>query len=78
VNFKLFFKTLLVIALLALLVVMGMNNRQYVELKLPHVRTQEQPAALMYYGFFGVGFLAGTLLMAGGKKGGSKSSRVQT
>jgi uncharacterized integral membrane protein len=78
-NFKLIFKTLLVIALLALLVVMGMNNRQYVQLKLPHVKTQEQPAALMYYAFFGGGFLAGTLLMAGGKKGGGgKSSKVQT
>jgi uncharacterized membrane protein YciS (DUF1049 family) len=78
-NFKLIFKTLLVLALLALLVVMGMNNRQYVDLKLPHIKTQTQPAALMYYAFFGVGFLAGTVLMAGGKKGGGgKSSKVQT
>jgi uncharacterized integral membrane protein len=77
-NFKLIFKTLLVIALLALLVVMGMNNRENVKLKMPHVKTQEQPAALMYYAFFGVGFLAGTVLMAGGKKGGSKTSKVQT
>ncbi len=80
-NFKLIFKTLLVIALLALLVIMGMNNRQYVQLRMPHIlpRTQEQPAALMYFAFFGIGFLVGTLLMAGGKKGGGgKSSKVQT
>jgi uncharacterized integral membrane protein len=76
-NFKLIFKTLLVIALLALLVVMGMYNTQNVQLFLPRVKMQEMPAALMYYGFFGVGFLAGTVLMAGGKKGG-KSSKVQT
>jgi len=78
-NFKLIFKTLLIIALLALLVIMGMYNRQYVQFKMPHVRTQEQPAAIMYFSFFGIGFLSGTLLMAGGKKGGSgKSNKVQT
>jgi hypothetical protein len=32
----------------------------------------------MYFAFFGIGFLSGTLLMAGGKRGGGKSSRVQT
>ena len=80
-NFKLIFKTLLTIALLALLVIMGLNNRQYVELKMPHIlpKSQRQPAALMYFAFFGIGFLSGTLLMAGGKKGGgSKSNKVQT
>jgi uncharacterized integral membrane protein len=78
-NFKLIFKTLLTIALLALLVIMGMYNRQNVQLKMPHVQTQEQPAAIMYFAFFGVGFLSGTLLMAGGKKGGGgKSNKVQT
>ena len=38
-------------------------------------------AALMYYAFFGVGFLVGAVMMAGGgKKGGGsgKSSKVQT
>jgi hypothetical protein len=29
----------------------------------------------MYFGFFGVGFVVGTLLMAGGKKGSSKPAR---
>ena len=29
----------------------------------------------MYYGFFGVGFLVGTLLMAGGKKGAGKPAK---
>jgi uncharacterized membrane protein YfcA len=80
-NFKLIFKTLFVIALLALLVIMGMNNRQSVMLRMPPIlpKAQTQPAALMYFAFFGVGFLSGTLLMAGGKSGGSaKSSRVKT
>jgi uncharacterized integral membrane protein len=77
-NFKLIFKTLLVLALLALLVVLGMYNTQNVRLYLPHDKTLPGPAALMYFAFFGIGFLSGTLLMAGGKKGGGKSSKVQT
>jgi uncharacterized membrane protein YciS (DUF1049 family) len=84
-NFKLIFKSLVIIAVLALLVIMGMNNRKTVELSMPYIlpRTQSQPAALMYFAFFGLGFLAGSVLMAGGagKKGGgggSKSSKAQT
>ncbi|MFN7138363.1 MAG: hypothetical protein ACK4UN_03385 [Limisphaerales bacterium] len=65
------------IAILSLLVLMGMNNRQDVDLKLPPILQKKQsfPAALMYFGFFGVGVLTGTILTAGGKKGGGKSSK---
>jgi uncharacterized integral membrane protein len=81
-NFKLILKTLFVIALLALLVIMGMNNRFPVSLNMaPPIpwRVRSVPAALMYFGFFGIGFLSGTILMAGGKKGGGgKSNKVQT
>lgn len=79
-NFKLIFKTLLIIALLAVLVIMGMNNRQSAKLFLPPIlpKEQTQPAALMYFAFFGVGFLAGTVLMAGGRKGGGGKSNVKT
>jgi uncharacterized integral membrane protein len=74
-NPKLFLKTLFLIAILSLLVLMGMNNRQTVELSLPPLvpKTQRLPAALMYFGFFAVGVLSGTVLTAGGKKGGTKS-----
>ncbi|HWX20013.1 MAG TPA: hypothetical protein VN578_08920 [Candidatus Binatia bacterium] len=73
-NTKLLLKTIFLILVLSLLVVMGMNNQQKVELSLPPLlpRTQKLPAALMYFGFFGVGVLSGTLLTAGGK-GGSRS-----
>lgn len=73
-NPKLILKTLLVIAVLSLLVLMGMNNRQNVGLSMPPLlkRTQSFPAALMYFGFFGVGFLTGSVLTAGVKRGGSK------
>ncbi|MGA2749173.1 MAG: hypothetical protein ABSG59_10385 [Verrucomicrobiota bacterium] len=82
-NIKLIFKTLFIIALLALLVIMGLNNHQIVTLSMRPIlpRDQSQPAALMYFAFFGVGFLSGTILMAGGKKGGgssAKTSKAQT
>jgi len=77
-NFKLIFKSLLIIAVLVLLVIMGMNNRKTVELSMPFLpRTQTQPAALMYIAFFGLGFLCGAVLMSGGgskKSGGGGSS----
>jgi uncharacterized integral membrane protein len=78
-NAKLFFKTIFMIAVLSLLVLMGMNNRQKVELSLPPLipQTQKQPAAIMYFAFFGVGVLTGTILTAGGGKGGGKA-KVQS
>jgi hypothetical protein len=54
---------------------MGMNNRQTVDLSLPPLlpKTQELPAAIMYFCFFGVGVLTGTVLTAGKRSGKSKS-----
>ena len=82
-NFKLIFKALLIIAVLALLVVMGMHNRDSVTLTMPNIlpHPQSLPAAMMYFGFFGLGFLVGAVVMSGGgkKSGGSgKSNKVQT
>jgi len=71
---RLIFKTAFTAALLLVLVIMGMNNRQTVELNLPPIigHTQKQPAAIMYFGFFAVGLLAGAVLTAG-RRGKSKS-----
>ena len=71
-NFKMLLKPVFLIAVLLLLVIMGMNNRQSVALLLPPMLTKglKLPAAIMYFGFFAVGFLSGTVL-TGGKKGGS-------
>ena len=76
-NLKLILKTLFVIAVLGLLVLMGMHNKGTVELYMPPVLPSKlsQPAAIMYFGFFGIGFLSGTILMAGGKSGGGGSSK---
>ena len=77
-NFKLLCKAVFIIAILALLVMMGMyNSSKSVSLDLPPIlpKTLSAPACCMYYGFFAVGFLAGTLLMAGGKRGAGKPGK---
>jgi uncharacterized integral membrane protein len=77
-NAKLIFKTLFLILVLLSLVLMGMENRQHVNFTLPPVLPVKvvQPAAIMYYIFFAVGVLTGTILTAGGGKGGSKTNKA--
>jgi uncharacterized integral membrane protein len=76
-NMKLLLKTILLIAILSLLVIMGMHNQQTAELAMPPLlpKVQKMPAAIMYFGFFAVGVLTGTLLTAGGK--GSKRGAAE-
>lgn len=73
-NPKLLLKTIFVIAILSLLVIMGMHNQGNVDLIMPPLLQKKltAPAALMYFGFFAVGVLTGTIMIAGGK-GRSKS-----
>lgn len=76
-NAKLLLKTIFLMLVLLLLVVMGMHNRSSVPFQLPPLvrRPVSQPAAIMYFGFFAVGVLTGTVLTAGGgKRGGGSSS----
>ena len=71
---KLFFKTIFVMAVLALLVIMGLNNRSSVSFALPPIlpKAISQPAALMYFAFFAVGFVTATVIRgSSGGKGGS-------
>ena len=72
---KLILKTIFLVAVLLLLVIMGMNNRQPVELSMTPLmpKTQKQPAALMYFAFFGIGLLTGSILAAGRRGGKSKA-----
>lgn len=76
-DLKLLLKTLFVIVVLLLLVLMGMHNREYISFTLPPLLEQKikQPAAIMFFAFFAVGVLTGTILTAGTKKGGGKSSK---
>jgi hypothetical protein len=78
-NAKLLLKTLFFIVVLLLLVIMGMHNRGVVRFALPPIVTEpvSQPAAIMYYAFFAVGVITGTVLTAGlGKKGGSAAGKA--
>jgi len=67
-NARLLCKTLFLIAILGLLVLMGMNNRSSVEVAFTPLLPNpiKLPAALMYFAFFGVGLLTGTVLAARG------------
>ena len=74
-NAKVLLKSLFVVLVLLLLVLMGMNNRELVNFALPPIvpRRIQQPAALMYFACFAVGFLTGAIVWAGGVKKGSGS-----
>jgi len=79
-NVKLLFKMVFLIIVLLLLVLMGMHNREWVNFRLPPLLNEKVSlqAAIMYFAFFAVGLLTGTILSAGsGRKGpsGPKPSR---
>ena len=77
-NAKLLFKTIFLIVVLLLLVLMGTSNLKEVSFSLPPLITAvKSKAAIMYFAFFAVGVLTGTVLTAGGgkKSSGSSSSK---
>jgi hypothetical protein len=76
-NAKLIAKTVFLLVILLLLVLMGMNNPAKIDFSLPPLlpKSVKLQAALMYFAFFAVGVLTGTILTAGGKKGGSSSAK---
>lgn len=63
-------KTMFFMGVLLLLVLMGVHNRAMVNFELPPVLREavRQPAALMYFGFFAVGVITGTLAAVGQRK----------
>ncbi len=75
-NPKILFKAVFVLFVLLVLVLMGVNNGETVTFRLPPLIAKlSQKAAIMYFAFFAVGFLTATVLMAGGGKKGSASSK---
>jgi uncharacterized integral membrane protein len=71
-NAKLLFKTIFLLLMLLVLVLIGIYNRERVSFSLPPVSIRvTQPAGIMYFGFFAVGVITGTILTAGG---GSKKA----
>jgi uncharacterized integral membrane protein len=69
-NAMLLLKTGFVMVVFFLLVLMGVHNRGLVDFNFPPFFRQvvQQPAALMYFGFFAIGVLTGTVLTFGTKR----------
>ncbi len=71
-------KTAFFLVVLLFLVLMGVHNRAMVNFELPPVLQEgvRQPAALMYFGFFAVGVITGTLAALGqNKPSGAKPNK---
>ena len=76
--FKAVFKTFFLLIILFVMLYVGMNNGHEIDFHFPIAGTTAKApihasAALIYFGIFAVGVLAGTLLHFGGS-GGKKSS----
>ncbi len=73
-------KTFALLAILFVMLYVGMNNTHAVDFHFPVAGTTSKTpihasAALIYFGVFAVGLLAGTILaVGGGSSGGKKSS----
>lgn len=76
-NTKLLLKTVFLLAMLGILVLIGKNNTSTVSFSLPPVlKSVKAPSSMMYYTFFAVGVITGTILTSGkgGKAGGGGGS----
>jgi hypothetical protein len=71
-------KTIALLAILFVMLYVGMNNPHRIDFLFPMAGVTDKspiraPAALIYFGVFAVGLLAGTILnFGGGKAGGGK------
>jgi uncharacterized integral membrane protein len=71
-SFKAVLKSIAFLILLFVMLYVGMNNTDSINFSFP-VATKDAvkaPAALIFFGLFAVGVLAGTLLHSGGGGGG--------
>lgn len=71
-SFKTLLRTLVFLALFFVVLYLGMNNLQTIEFSFPLALQHNirEPAAIIYFGFFAVGVLAGTMFHGSGKGGG--------
>jgi hypothetical protein len=69
-KLMLLIKTGFVMGIFLLLVLMGVHNRGLVDFSCPPLIASvvQQPAALMYFAFFAVGVITGTVITFGGGK----------
>ena len=68
-KLMLLIKTAFVMGIFLILVLMGIHNQVPVDFKCPPLiaNVVKQPAALMYFAFFAVGVITGTIITFGGK-----------
>jgi hypothetical protein len=77
-SIKLFLRVIVFLALLFVILYVGMTNPKEIDFYFPLVTAKpnlpvlHQPAALIYFGIFAIGVLAGAMLFSGG---GKRSSR---
>jgi uncharacterized membrane protein YciS (DUF1049 family) len=71
-SFKVFFKTLVFLVVLFVMLYIGMENRQSADFYFPIMQEKKftTDAAMIYYAMFAVGVLTGMVLTAGSGKGG--------
>ena len=77
-SFQAVIKSILFLVLLFVMLYLGMNNPQQIDFQFPIAGTTAKkpihaPAAIIYFGVFAVGVLAGTLLHSGKAKGAKES-----
>ena len=74
-NFKIFLRTILFLAILFVFIYTAMVNKQDIDFYFPLIREKKitAPAPIIFFALFAVGVFGGTLLHAGGGKGGNSS-----
>jgi uncharacterized membrane protein YciS (DUF1049 family) len=76
-SFKALLKTIVFLAMLFVMLYVGMNNTQAIDFSFP-VASKEKihaSAALIFFGVFAVGVIAGTVLTGGGGKKSSSGDK---
>ena len=78
-NFATLLKTLVILAVLFVMLYVGMNNTHEINFFFPIAGTTAkkpiyESAALIFFGIFAIGVLAGTIMHIGGKGGAAKKS----
>jgi uncharacterized integral membrane protein len=77
-GFKIFLRIVVFLAMLFVLLYVGMNNTQPIAFSFPmaFAKGVAEPAALIYFGIFSIGVVAGAMLnFGGGKKSSAKSEK---
>lgn len=77
--FKAVLKTIALLVILFVMLYVGMNNTHVIDFHFPVAGTTDKTplhasAALIYFGVFAVGLLAGTILTVGSSGGGGRRS----